>query len=67
VRRAQMKQMIEKLLPHLTAEEIKTIEADIEKWLENPEVEMPPSLLNPGSKPVSAQSRQGEVTAATKK
>ena len=62
VRREQMKEIVLKLMPHVTDEAWKKLMAAVDKWSDAlPDA----SNAGPGAKPATATSRQGSVTAKT--
>lgn len=69
VRRQQMRQTTNKLFPQLAEADEKNIASSIDKWLDDVPLAPPASdggAPKPATKPVSAPSRQGSVTSATK-
>lgn len=67
LRRQQMRQLFEKMLPQLPEDAAAKIRKDIDSWLEGHDL-MTPDPFNsnrPGSDPVARKSRQGSVTADT--
>jgi hypothetical protein len=67
VRRQQMRQTVDKMMPQLDSATGTKITKSIDDWLEGTDVILPPtSFGTPGTKPVAAPKRQGSVTPATK-
>ena len=64
VRRQQMKQVVEKLFPQLSEEDMNAVIADTDKWLEGTDVLPEPPTAFGTSK--TTPSRQGQVTSKTK-
>lgn len=69
VRRQQMRQTIDKMMPQLDTATASKITASVDKWLEGTDVILPPTSIaapTQGGKATAAPKRQGSVTADTK-
>jgi hypothetical protein len=68
VRRQQMRQTVDKMMPQLPSDAASKINKSVDEWLEGTDVILPPTSLapNPGQKPAASPKRQGSVTADTK-